>query len=111
MVQSCQNSNSAKSDGDEIYVWSVQKVWRTVRLSNQMGESAQRRKLRPETRMRRMRASLAHVASAQHDQLWVTFIQVFITQTQPRHNSWTHVLDYNVRPFNQSISEFESRAV
>src|SRR5437870_8464149 len=42
MIQSCQHGDTAKGHRDEINIWSVEKVRWSIRLANQLRESAQR---------------------------------------------------------------------
>src|SRR5437899_2942298 len=55
--------------------------------------------------MRGVRSCLPHVAGAQHDQVRLLCAQTSVIETESRHPAWPHVLDNDVRPFNQTLGQ------
>src|SRR5262249_31193202 len=105
VVQSSKNSNSAKANGYKIYVWSIEKMRRSVWLADKVCKAAQRRQLRAESWLQGMRAGLPKIACAQHDERGVPLTQDFVSHAQPRHDTGAHVLNDDIGPFNQPIGK------
>src|SRR5437870_4905093 len=61
--------------------------------------------------MRGVRSRLPHVAGAQHDQIRLSSAQTFVIETESGHHPWPHVLDNDVRPFNQSTGQLQPFSV
>src|SRR5437763_2910035 len=108
VIERGEDGDAAIRNCDEIYVRPVQKVRRPVSFTDQVCEAAQLRELRTEARMRRMRPGLPHVARAQHNQSGLMLAQCFVAESKPAHHAGAHVFNHDVRPCNQTISEFQS---
>ena len=75
IVQRRQNCDRAVGNGDIVDIRPVEDLRRSARIAGQVRKSGERRKLRAESGMMRMRPALAQVRGAEHDEIGFNLLQ------------------------------------